>query len=266
MCNSNIFDNGTNIGIFTASPLNFIHFQKTGIAGVWETYWENNGATDAVAQFYNTDPNNGGRTLMGITNYSGTSYQANGLIGLHLNAAGTGEGVDGFSNSNDGTGVYGGFIGGTSILVNGWAMYADGWAGGLTSWQNVSDARLKTNVKTIGGALNKVMQLRGVEFNYSKQNFPDVNMDTETKKIGFIAQEVEQVFPQMVREANIFSSPVKMNTGIVQKRNVYKVKTMSYTDLVPLLVEAIKEQQKIIEEQNNKINTLEKKVDLLQQH
>ncbi|MBI4929921.1 MAG: tail fiber domain-containing protein [Bacteroidetes bacterium] len=264
MCNSNIFDNGTNIGIFTASPANFIHFQKTGTAGVWETYWENLGATDAVAQFYNTNASNGGRTLMGITNYSGTAFQANGLIGLHLNASGTGEGVDGFSNSNDGTGVYGGFIGGTSIFVNGWAVYADGWAGGLTSWQNVSDARLKTNVKTIGSALDKIIQLRGVEFNYSKQNFSDVNLDTESKKIGFIAQEVEQVFPELVRDANLFSSPGKMDAGITQKRNVYKVKTMSYGDIVPVLVEAIKEQQKMITDLQNQNKEMQKQIQGIQ--
>ena len=220
--------------------------------------WDFNNTTDAIGRAQNLNAANGNRGWFGITNYNGSALAANGLIGLALNAAGTASGVEGSSNSNDGTGVYGSFVGGTTMAANGWAVYANGWAGGLTAWQNVSDMRLKKNVKTLDGALSKVMQLRGVEYNYDKTNYPDVALDTEAKQIGFIAQEVESVFPEMVREANIYSEAGVSDSGMSRKQNVYEVKTLSYSTIIPVLVEAIKEQQLIIEKLEERINKLEK--------
>ena len=45
------------------------------------------------------------------------------------------------------------------------------------------------------------MLLRGVEFKYDLTNYPDLNIDTDTKQFGFVAQEVEQIFPEMVRNS-----------------------------------------------------------------
>lgn len=77
--------------------------------------------------------------------------------------------------------------------------------------------------------------------------------------MGFIAQEVEKVFPNIVREANMFSSPGTNDNGITRAQHVYQVKTLSYTLLVPVLVEAIKEQQSIIEKLEKRIAALENK-------
>ncbi len=85
-----------------------------------------------------------------------------------------------------------------------------------TGWVHTSDARLKKDVKTIDGALEKVTQLRGVEYKFKK--------DKENKpQLGFIAQETEKVFPQAV---------VTGSDGI---------KSMNYANLVAPVVEALKE-------------------------
>lgn len=248
-----------NIGFRTTAPATNIHYSNNTAITNFHTMWDFNNASDAIGRCQSLSATNGSRGWFGITNYNGSALAANGLMGLALNAAGTAAGVEGFSNSDDGTGVLGGFVGGTSIFVNGWAVYADGWAGGLTAWQNVSDSRLKKNVVTIDGALSKVKQLRGVEYNFDKTNYPDVNFDTQTKQLGFIAQEVEKVFPNIVREANMFSSPGTNDNGITRDQHVYQVKTLSYTLLVPVLVEAIKEQQSIIEQLEKRIEALENK-------
>jgi len=257
-----MIDASTNrIGFNTLTPSNVIDFRTTG-ENIWLTYWENNHASaGATAQFVHTNAGNGNRVLMGATQYTGSANIASAVIGLALGASGSGgDGVHGFCNSTAGTGTYGGFVGGTSFAAAGWAVYSDGWAGGTTAWQNVSDRRLKKNINTLDGALSKVMQLRGVEYHFDKTNYPDVNLDTETKQIGFIAQEVADVFPNIVREANLFSSTSEATRGLNEKRNTYKVKTLSYATIVPVLVEAIKEQQAIIEEQNQRIEALEKKM------
>ena len=246
-----------NIGLRTATPATNVHYSNNTTITNFHTMWDFNNAGDAIARAQSLNAANGSRGWFGITNYSGTALAANGLMGLALNAAGTAAGVEGFSNSTAGTGVLGGFVGGNTFAATGWAIFSNGWAGGTTAWQNVSDRRLKKNIKTLEGSLSKIMSLRGVEYNFDKTNFPNVTLDTETKQIGFIAQEVEEVFPNIVREANLHSTNGPMDNGMSREQNTYKVKTLSYTLIVPVLVEAMKEQQAIIEKLEKRIEALE---------
>jgi hypothetical protein len=96
----------------------------------------------------------------------------------------------------------------------------------------VSDARLKDEVVTIDNALDKVKALRGVEYVWNKGGREG------QKDLGFIAQEVEQVIPEIVRENEM---PLMDDSG-----ETYK--TVDYEKVVAVLVEAIKEQQKQIDE------------------
>lgn len=84
---------------------------------------------------------------------------------------------------------------------------------------SASDLRLKSNVSNITGALDIVLQMRGV--NYTKK-------DSGKNNIGLIAQEVENLLPDLVSE----------DAGY---------KAVAYQNIVALLIEAIKEQQQQIE-------------------
>jgi hypothetical protein len=92
--------------------------------------------------------------------------------------------------------------------------------------QTTSDIKLKTNIKPLENSLDKVLQLRGVEYDRT---------DYEVHQIGMIAQEVEQVIPDLVQE------------------NTEGIKVLHYQNLTAVLVEAIKEQQE-------QINTLKQTV------
>jgi hypothetical protein len=89
-----------------------------------------------------------------------------------------------------------------------------------------SDVRLKTNVETITTALDKVVALRGVMFD---------RISTGAREMGVIAQEVEQVVPELV---------------FTDEKGI---KSVAYANTVALLIEAIKEQQVQIEELKKKI-------------
>ena len=89
-----------------------------------------------------------------------------------------------------------------------------------------SDERIKTNIKTIENALDKTLLLRGVQYN-------DIRIEPEKNKIGLIAQEVELIIPEVVQTGE---------DGM---------KGIEYQNLVGLLIEAIKEQQKQINELKN---------------
>ena len=97
----------------------------------------------------------------------------------------------------------------------------------------VSDKRLKDNVKTIDSALDKVMKLRGVEFDWNQ------GKRKGTHDLGLIAQEVEEVLPELVREKTLCTGEYEDNEK--------EFKTVDYDKIVGVLIEAIKEQQEEID-------------------
>ena len=119
-------------------------------------------------------------------------------------------------------------VGGT-IWANGTAI-----AAGLATW---SDARYKTDITPIDGALSDVLKMQGVKYKWRQSEFPELNF-TKGEQIGVIAQDMEKIMPELVY------------TGT----DGYK--SVSYEKLTPVLIEAIKEQQKQIITQQNEIDEL----------
>ena len=102
-----------------------------------------------------------------------------------------------------------------------------------------SDRRLKDNIKTIDNALDKVEQLRGVEYDWNKGSRKGQH------EIGLIAQEVEEVFPFLVKEK------VKTTGDFQDDDTAYK--SVDYEKLVGVLIESVKEL-------SAKVKTLEAKL------
>jgi hypothetical protein len=96
----------------------------------------------------------------------------------------------------------------------------------------VSSKRWKTNIQTIEGALEKVQNLRGVSFDWKADGKHD---------IGLIAEEVGQVVPEVV----------------VFEENGQDATAVGYAGLVPVLIEALKEQQQLLEEKDAQIVVLQ---------
>lgn len=111
----------------------------------------------------------------------------------------------------------------------------------------ISDARLKEDVKTIESALEKVSQLRGVEYTWKKGSRKG------QREIGLIAQEVEEVVPSIVREHKL-----PLVEGLDDASASYK--TVDYEKLVALLIEANKEQQDIISQLEERIIDIENRL------
>jgi hypothetical protein len=97
-----------------------------------------------------------------------------------------------------------------------------------------SDIRFKTNIKDLNYGLSDLMELRSVRYNWKKDS-------TGQEKIGFIAQELEQIIPEVVN----------IGTDSLQTRGV------NYAELIPVLVNAIQEQQAIIENLESEVAVLE---------
>ena len=99
------------------------------------------------------------------------------------------------------------------------------------AWTQYSSRRWKTNIQTIESALDKVQQLRGVTYEWKANGKHD---------IGLIAEEVGEIIPEVVE----------------YEENGVDAKSVDYARLVAVLIEAVKEQQKMIEKlQDEKTST-----------
>lgn len=78
-------------------------------------------------------------------------------------------------------------------------VYADAFKPGGGAWSVSSDARLKQDITPLTGSLDRLLALRGVNFRY-RDDAPK-NLVATGPQIGFIAQELEQLFPQWIGEA-----------------------------------------------------------------
>lgn len=100
-------------------------------------------------------------------------------------------------------------------------------AGTLTQ---LSDARLKENIHPLNASLEGILSLTGYTYNWI-----DKNRDSDLQ-LGVLAQEVQKVFPQLVKE------------------NEKGEMSVNYMGLIPVLIESIKEQQKQIDELKRLVN------------
>jgi hypothetical protein len=135
-------------------------------------------------------------------------------------------------------------VAGTSLTINGagnvsvntvqsgYQFYVNGAAAGTTAWTNTSDARLKTNVQEITGALGLIERLRGVRYQWRPPEQLEIgktlSFPVGETQMGFIAQEVAPVAPEAVT---------------VPKPGTDTPYGMAEGPLVALLVQGMKEQQ-----------------------
>lgn len=123
-------------------------------------------------------------------------------------------------------------VNGSSVFNNGvtiagnLSLNGDGFILSSGTWTN-SDKRYKKNIEPLESPLPKIMKIRGVRYDYDREKFPGFK---EGKSMGFIAQELREVFPEAV---------------MLKEDGYYAV---NYDEIIPVLAEAMKEQQKEIEE------------------
>jgi hypothetical protein len=113
-----------------------------------------------------------------------------------------------------------------------------------------SDERLKERISNVDNALDKVLSLNG--FYYKNNDLAkSVGYTDESLQLGLSAQEIQKVAPEIVKLA-AFDMETDEEGNITSKSGEDYL-TVNYAKLVPILIEAIKEQQKQIEELKSKI-------------
>lgn len=112
---------------------------------------------------------------------------------------------------------------------------------GSSEWSVLSDARIKENVKPYTKGLKELLQIRPVNFNYKKE----INKGNK-EYVGVIAQELEKVVPSMV------------NTSKEKVGNIDHLKTVDGNEYTFMLINAVKELSKKVEQLEAEIKTLKK--------
>jgi hypothetical protein len=189
-----------------------------------------------------------GQILTGNTTVFG------GVQGEYYGSSAAGAGVRGIAGTTSAIGVSG-----QEVSLIGWAGLFNGDIGAILpgNFYTVSDMRLKTNIQPLTNVLDKIKKINGYSYDADKEKYPKY-IATSRKTIGFLAQELEKEFPEAVVEKKIPS----LNTGRMDDdKNVetMTVKAVSYDSMIPVLLEAIKEQQLLIEKMAAEIELLKQK-------
>lgn len=131
-------------------------------------------------------------------------------------------------------------------------------AGRITSgtW-SASDKRLKENIRNMSNTMQDIMKLRPTTYHFDTKysEYSYLNLADELQ-FGLIAQEVEEVFPNLVRQSEEFDEEGKPRG--------FELYAINYTALVPVLIAGMQEQQEVIEENEVQNQDLQAKVEDLE--
>ena len=248
IANSLLFNNGSRIGVGTTGLTHKLTVNDTR-AGDYAGFFENFAATGSALA---------GQTTGTFNAVGGISQNASGVgvYAVHIPATGSGYASWGISNSSDAIGVRG------EVPTTGsWLGYGGvfngglGYSGGL---YNLSDQRMKRNIQPLSGSLDKLMRLEGVTYRYDGEDYNRLMPPDTRTYIGLIAQQVEQVFPEATAKKYLSgtgSAPAETSADMSKvQREIVTV--VDYTALVPVLIEALKEQQAEIDQLKGQIADL----------
>lgn len=223
-------------------------------------YFENNATGKAVLGAFgiangDTKMNIGGRfEAHGST--MNASQSGIGVWGIAIDALDRNAGVRGEAFNGDyNYGVYGlADSGSNSYAIYGEAphSYGSAWAGyfvgdvlSTTGNYQTSDKKLKENIKDISNstALLLINNLMPKTYNYNTGNYPSMNL-SQSNQYGLIAQDVETVLPELVKDV-IHPATKDKRGNIIHQEVSYKA--LNYTGLIPIIIGAVKEQQHTID-------------------
>ncbi len=192
--------------ISTGGSGNGLYASSNGNTAVYGTSSAGNG----VSGYTSVDGKSG---IFGENSDTGaSSYYSVGVRGVSYSTGGSG-----VLGNNLGSG-YGGYF---TTSTGTYSAYFNADISILGTSYGPSDARLKQNIKPIAGAIDQLLKLQGVTFEWKE---PEKHSNKTGAQIGFIAQEVEKVFPQWVHtDADGFK---EVSVGQVEGLEVEAIRTL----------------------------------------
>jgi len=247
-------DSSGNVGIGTASPSTKLHVSggTSSVSGTNGIFGIANGNTSGGMKLYAYTAAGTANGYLAFEGYSAEygRFDASGnlLVGTSTSVgsklyviASSSSAIRGDASTAATVAIYGvhssnSSTGYVAYLINTGASNGQ-YLTNTGSWQAISDARLKTDVKNLDST-SRLLQLRPVDYLWKSQ---ETSEEPSKRSFGFIAQEVKEVFPELVT---------------VSPDGMFGVE---YTGLISPLVKAIQEQQALIQSLTTRITALEAK-------
>jgi len=214
--NTNNLNNSTNTGVY-GSAIGSQEESNTNERGVWGIA---SGGADARGVF--------GQGKVASRSYGGYFESITSNQGINY-------GVYGVA-ANGSAGNWAGYFQG-DVTISG-----NGWVNGVVPI--TSDKRFKTNITELSNVSEKLKNLKGYTYMFKTEEFKDRNFP-KTEQIGFIAQELKEIFPQLVLE---------------NSDGYYGV---NYMGFIPVLLQAAKEQQHELDQQKESLQKQQQQIDEL---
>lgn len=287
--NNMYYGTGTSYGI-----RNYIYKTSGGGYGVYN-YMSNNTSTSGLYGNYNQIF--GGGTTYGSYNYSrstntSTGYSAYGSYNIgYLMGTYYGTAFGSYNYAYAAKTYYDYAYGSYNYASGGYYANYASYSSGSTyssSGYTSSDRKLKKNIRSYEGAISDIMQLQPRIYDFDTDKYPTMGLPEE-EQLGLVAQELEEVFPNLIKETHEprkeMPESAAKEQGFVyevvapeekdEKGNVVReaivlagqevdFKAVNYTALIPVLVKGIQEQQAIIEANEAMIEDLKARIEALE--
>ncbi|MBU0488399.1 MAG: tail fiber domain-containing protein, partial [Bacteroidetes bacterium] len=185
-----------------------------------------------------------------------TDANASGALGQYIGASGSGNGIYGFTNLTSAVGVKGYKPAGG--LGWGGAFYNDlGYTGFFGA---ISDQRLKKDISPLTDALKIINQISVYSFKFKVDEYP--NLGEDITHFGFMSQELETIVPELVKEKDfdLLNSQPNKKDKFIEYEPLVRLKAINYIEVVPILVQGMKEQQLLIVDLKKQLEELQVKL------
>lgn len=244
-----LFDDDSDAHNLKIQSANALHLRTGGsstpalIADTEQRVVVNRATTANLTQFYvNTVPTSGSWWgVIGDSNGSGSGSRY--AVAGYQDDTPTGNLYGVYGSCTSGTGQWAGYFAGNFY-----------YTGTLTS---TSDARLKKNIQEMNEVLPSVMSLKPKSYEFNQAKYKKLNL-ASGPQIGFLSQDVEEVFPDLVHtDTHIMNSHPGHSDNVETE---VEIKSLDYISMVPILTKAIQEQQAIIEDLKAEVQQLRNEI------
>src|SRR4051794_6023717 len=255
-------------GILFNDPVNgYMAFGAKSGSGI-AMLIENTSSSNASPAIYGYNSGKG-QGVYGYTAGSSSASDPFGISGVYGYNGSTGYGVGGYCVSGSGVlGYSANYVGVWGSTGNS-SSYAGFFAGNVFSTGSYlgSDQKLKQNIQDFTSAMDIINQLHPKKYDYRQDGTYKLMNLPKGSHFGLIAQDVEKVLPNLVKESQFqsgYSSPSgkintdgKMEATPATKSETIDFKAVNYMELIPIMIKGMQELKSTVDSQQQKIQELE---------